>query len=112
MDRTHAHGGRGKMAPAGEFGVTLLNSTGNVLGECGAEAEDAFFHSASACLLLAYSAPNTRLGQLFMHSGLVVGFLVISTWAWNIIWYGTARTGIWSSSGGAVLQKKPVIYLG
>ena len=66
--------------------AATLNSTGDFSDECGVKAEDAFFHSASACLLLAFAAPNTRLGQLLMHSGLVVGFLVISTWAWNIIW--------------------------
>ena len=27
----------------------------------------------------------TRYGQLSLHSGLIVGFLILSTWAWNVI---------------------------
>lgn len=43
------------------------------------------FHFAHACFLLSYLSPNNRYGQISLHSGLVVGFLVFSTWAWNVI---------------------------
>ena len=43
------------------------------------------FHFAHACFLISYLSPNTRYGQLSLHSGLMVGFLILSTWAWNVI---------------------------
>ena len=43
------------------------------------------FHFAHACFLISYLSPNTRHGQLSLHSGLMVGFLILSTWAWNVI---------------------------
>ena len=43
------------------------------------------FHFAHACFLLAYLSPNQKYGQVSFHIGLVVGFLVLSTWAWNVI---------------------------
>lgn len=45
----------------------------------------ALFHFAHACFLAAYLAPNHKYGQVALHCGLVVGFLVLSTWAWNVI---------------------------
>ena len=43
------------------------------------------FHFAYSCFFVAYLAPNTKYGQVALHCGLVVGFLVLSTWAWNVI---------------------------
>jgi len=43
------------------------------------------FHFAHACFLLAYLAPNTKYGHVALHCGLVVGFLILSIWAWNIV---------------------------
>ena len=45
----------------------------------------ALFHFAHACFLVAYMAPNSRYGQVALHSGMCIGFLVLSTWAWNVI---------------------------
>lgn len=43
------------------------------------------FHLANVCFLLSYLSPNTRFGQVALHGGLILGFLVLSTWAWNVI---------------------------
>ena len=43
------------------------------------------FHFAYSCFFVAYLAPNTKYGQVALHCGLVVGYLVLSTWAWNVI---------------------------
>ena len=43
------------------------------------------FHFAHACFLISYLAPNNKYGQAALHCGLIVGFLVLSTWAWNAI---------------------------
>ena len=42
-------------------------------------------NNSKSDFLLAYLAPNSKYGQVALHCGLVVGFLVLSTWAWNII---------------------------
>ncbi|XP_076373989.1 popeye domain-containing protein 3-like isoform X1 [Tachypleus tridentatus] len=43
------------------------------------------FQLANTCFCVSYLAPNTRRGILFMHLLLIFGFLMFSTWAWNII---------------------------
>ncbi len=48
-------------------------------------AEDAFFHASNVFLALAFAFPNTSYGQVVMHSLLIVGYLIHSTWAWNVI---------------------------
>ncbi|KAF2356830.1 Popeye protein [Trinorchestia longiramus] len=47
--------------------------------------QHALFHAAHAIFLVAYAAPSTRTGLLVMHTLLIVGFLVYSTWAWNVV---------------------------
>ena len=47
--------------------------------------EDILFHLANILFLISYLAPPTRYGQVCLHSGLCVGFLVFATWAWNIV---------------------------
>jgi len=43
------------------------------------------FHFAHACFLISYLSPNTKYGQISLHTGLMIGFLILSTWAWNVI---------------------------
>ena len=47
--------------------------------------EDILFHLANVLFILSYLAPPTRYGQVFLHSGLCIGFLMFATWAWNIV---------------------------
>ena len=47
--------------------------------------EDIFFHLANIFFLISYLAPPTRFGQVCLHSGLCIGFLLFATWAWNIV---------------------------
>ncbi|XP_069983410.1 popeye domain-containing protein 3-like [Penaeus vannamei] len=43
------------------------------------------FQLANGCFFVSYLAPSQRKGLLFMHGILILGFLLYSTWAWNII---------------------------
>ena len=47
--------------------------------------EDILFHVANVLFILSYLAPPTRYGQVLLHSGLCIGFLIFATWAWNIV---------------------------
>jgi len=47
--------------------------------------EDVLFHLANVLFLISYLAPSTRFGQVWLHSGLCIGFLIFATWAWNIV---------------------------
>lgn len=72
------------------------------------ESQNVLYHLANVCFLLSYCAPNTRYGQVssknsntcqilrsnlspsnllqvFLHFGLIIGYLLFSTWAWNVI---------------------------
>ena len=35
--------------------------------------------------MITFNTSYSRAGQLSLHGGLVIGFLVLSTWAWNVI---------------------------
>ncbi|XP_046426816.1 popeye domain-containing protein 3 isoform X2 [Neodiprion pinetum] len=43
------------------------------------------FQLANFCFALSYSAPSSKKGILFMHSVLIVGFILFSGWAWHVI---------------------------
>ncbi|XP_069938080.1 popeye domain-containing protein 3 [Cherax quadricarinatus] len=43
------------------------------------------FQLANGCFFVSYLAPSQRKGLLFMHLILILGFLLYSTWAWNVI---------------------------
>ncbi|KAG7173074.1 Blood vessel epicardial substance-like 1 [Homarus americanus] len=43
------------------------------------------FQLANGCFFVSYLAPSQRMGLLFMHCILILGFLLYSTWAWNVI---------------------------
>ncbi|XP_071455031.1 popeye domain-containing protein 3-like isoform X1 [Hetaerina americana] len=56
-------------------------------GGCGQwrEPQQFLFHLANGCFLMSYISPHTRHGALFMHSVLIIGFLLFSTWAWSVV---------------------------
>ncbi|XP_064488209.1 popeye domain-containing protein 3-like isoform X1 [Ornithodoros turicata] len=43
------------------------------------------FQLANTCFCVSYLTPNTRYGILFLHALLILGFLLNSTWAWNVV---------------------------
>lgn len=43
------------------------------------------FQLANACFCACFLAPNDQYGLLFLHGVGILGFLLFSTWAWNII---------------------------
>ncbi|KAG5330912.1 POPD1 protein, partial [Acromyrmex heyeri] len=43
------------------------------------------FQLANFCFALSYSAPSSKKGILFMHSVLIIGFMLLSGWAWHVI---------------------------
>lgn len=43
------------------------------------------YHIANFLFLISYSAPNNSHGQIWMHTGLILGYLIFSAWAWNVI---------------------------
>ncbi|CAN8018909.1 unnamed protein product [Ixodes persulcatus] len=49
------------------------------------QPQHVLFQLANTCFCISYLAPNGRYGNLFLHSLLILGFLLNSTWAWNVI---------------------------
>ncbi|XP_077255311.1 popeye domain-containing protein 3 isoform X2 [Temnothorax americanus] len=43
------------------------------------------FQLANFCFVLSYFAPSSKKGILFMHSVLIIGFMLLSGWAWHVI---------------------------
>jgi hypothetical protein len=63
-----------------EYGMDAI-----IINKYDSAMHNALFHLAHAFFFLSYLSPNNRYGQLSLHGGLVLGFLVLSTWAWNVI---------------------------
>ena len=71
--------------PNASFGRELFSiRASEALWHCRSRTSDTG-DFAYSCFFVAYLAPNTKYGQVALHCGLVVGFLVLSTWAWNVI---------------------------
>jgi len=64
---------------------TFLINNDNISDNSNVAVEDILFHLANMLFLLSYLAPPSRYGQVFLHSGLCIGFLIFATWAWNIV---------------------------
>ncbi|XP_077288485.1 popeye domain-containing protein 3-like isoform X2 [Arctopsyche grandis] len=48
-------------------------------------SQHVMFQIAYIFFLASYSAPCTKKGQLFMHSALIMAYLLYSIWAWQVI---------------------------
>lgn len=49
-------------------------------------SETLLYHLANLLFLLSYCCPSSSLRPVaLMHAGLILGYLLFSTWAWNII---------------------------
>ncbi|XP_066251385.1 popeye domain-containing protein 3-like [Euwallacea similis] len=49
------------------------------------EPQHILYQLANVCFVIAYSSTCSKKGVLFMHSWLIFGLMLFSTWAWNII---------------------------
>ncbi|KAF3428411.1 hypothetical protein E2986_07018 [Frieseomelitta varia] len=71
-----------------EFDQTSLfldHVTGNTALCLWQQPQHILFQLANFCFALSYSAPSSRKGILFMHSVLIIGFMLLSGWAWHVI---------------------------
>ncbi|XP_050696655.1 popeye domain-containing protein 3-like isoform X2 [Eriocheir sinensis] len=84
----------GGQEAAQEVNVTLdnlldpANSTflGSIFScEVWTSPQHLLFQLANGCFFVSYLAPSQSKGLLFMHCVLIIGFLLYSTWAWNVI---------------------------
>lgn len=62
-----------------------LNEDTLKLDQCNDSRQHILFQLANVCFLLSFLATNGRTGMLFMRASLIVGFLLFSTFAWNVI---------------------------
>ncbi|XP_025836641.1 popeye domain-containing protein 3-like isoform X2 [Agrilus planipennis] len=49
------------------------------------EPQHLMFQLANCCFSIAYASPCSKKGVLFMHCWLILGLMLFSTWAWNVI---------------------------
>ncbi|XP_033228448.1 popeye domain-containing protein 3 [Belonocnema kinseyi] len=68
--------------PLPAYNITSLGSTGLCLWQ---QPQHILFQLANLCFVLSYSAPSSKKGILFMHSVLIIGFMLLSGWAWHVI---------------------------
>ncbi|XP_043507396.1 popeye domain-containing protein 3-like isoform X1 [Frieseomelitta varia] len=68
--------------PLPSYNITALGNTALCLWQ---QPQHILFQLANFCFALSYSAPSSRKGILFMHSVLIIGFMLLSGWAWHVI---------------------------
>ncbi|XP_075232417.1 popeye domain-containing protein 3-like isoform X1 [Lycorma delicatula] len=70
----------------GPFNYTTYLGIGT-LGWCDIwrNPQHVLFQLANTCFLISYAVPTNRYGILFMHSLLIIGFMLFSVWAWTIV---------------------------
>ncbi|XP_049840129.1 popeye domain-containing protein 3-like [Schistocerca gregaria] len=85
-------GGSQSSGSTGSHNGSWVVDTGNftTLGPlpwCGVlqSPQHLLFQLANACFVISYAAPSSPYGVLFMHSALILGFMLFSFWAWNVI---------------------------
>ncbi|KAK4879121.1 hypothetical protein RN001_007267 [Aquatica leii] len=49
------------------------------------EPQHILVHLANACFVIGYASTSSKRGLLFMHCWLIIGLMLFSTWAWNVI---------------------------
>ncbi|XP_044007452.1 popeye domain-containing protein 3-like isoform X2 [Aphidius gifuensis] len=64
------------------YNITSITNPGLCIWQ---EPQHILFQLANFCFALSYSAPSSKKGILFMHSILIVGFILLSGWAWHVI---------------------------
>uniref|UniRef100_A0A6A7G6C3 Popeye domain-containing protein 3-like n=2 Tax=Hirondellea gigas TaxID=1518452 RepID=A0A6A7G6C3_9CRUS len=69
-----------------DIGESFMDTLAGLVPWCESlsELQHPLYQVSQALCLVAFAAPSSRLGLLFMHSLLIAGFLVYSIWAWNI----------------------------
>ncbi|KAK2581252.1 hypothetical protein KPH14_008042 [Odynerus spinipes] len=68
--------------PLPSYNITAIGNTALCLWQ---QPQHILFQLANFCFALSYSAPSSKKGILFMHSVLIVGFMLLSGWAWHVI---------------------------
>lgn len=73
-----------------EFDGGVFNYTAllfNTIGWCETwrNPQHILFQLANICFFISYAAPSNRVGLVVMHSVLVLGFMLFSGWAWNVV---------------------------
>ncbi|GAB1864262.1 Popeye domain-containing protein 3 [Camponotus japonicus] len=68
--------------PLPSYNITTLGNTALCLWQ---QPQHVLFQLANFCFALSYSAPSSKKGILFMHSVLILGFMLLSGWAWHVI---------------------------
>ncbi|XP_050447415.1 popeye domain-containing protein 3-like [Cataglyphis hispanica] len=68
--------------PLPSYNITALGNTALCLWQ---QPQHILFQLANFCFALSYSAPSSKKGILFMHSVLILGFMLLSGWAWHVI---------------------------
>ncbi|XP_043467747.1 popeye domain-containing protein 3 [Leptopilina heterotoma] len=68
--------------PLPSYNFTTLGNTALCLWQ---QPQHFLFQLANLCFVLSYSAPSSKKGILFMHSILIIGFMLLSGWAWHVI---------------------------
>ncbi|CAD6234154.1 GSCOCG00007598001-RA-CDS [Cotesia congregata] len=68
--------------PLSSYNITALGNTPLCLWQ---QPQHILFQLANFCFVLSYSAPSSKKGILFMHSVLIIGFILLSGWAWHVI---------------------------
>uniref|UniRef100_A0A224Z1N2 Popeye domain-containing protein n=1 Tax=Rhipicephalus zambeziensis TaxID=60191 RepID=A0A224Z1N2_9ACAR len=65
--------------------ISLPGFFGDTTCDVWKQPQHVLFQLANTCFCVSYLAPNGRYGILFLHALLILGFLLNSTWAWNVI---------------------------
>ncbi|KAK8761665.1 popeye domain-containing protein 3-like [Amblyomma americanum] len=65
--------------------ISLPSLFGDTTCDVWKQPQHVLFQLANTCFCISYLAPNGRYGILFLHALLILGFLLNSTWAWNVI---------------------------
>ncbi|XP_066594021.1 popeye domain-containing protein 3-like [Prorops nasuta] len=68
--------------PLPSYNISTIGTTALCLWQ---QPQHVLFQLANVCFALSYSAPSSKKGILFMHSVLIIGFLLLSGWAWHVI---------------------------
>ncbi|XP_034945680.1 popeye domain-containing protein 3-like isoform X2 [Chelonus insularis] len=68
--------------PLSSYNITAIGNAALCLWQ---QPQHFLFQLANLCFVLSYSAPSSKKGILFMHSALIIGFMLLSGWAWHVI---------------------------
>ncbi|CAG9853933.1 unnamed protein product [Phyllotreta striolata] len=73
--------------PSGSHNISYTIPSGTWWPWCDywKDPQHILYQSANFCFVLAYCSTCSKRGVLFMHCWLILGLILFSTWAWNVI---------------------------